>query len=225
MCSCWRVFDRFSEVQAPDWKTRAARQVRDAARAQGQIPLLAGQLMKVRLMAAAIQRQVAAFPEPRPLQGGHPERVVIWREGALWCRARVDYLHEDFRTIDDLKTTSESAHPAEWSRRLFDRGADLQVAFHTRGVHVVTGQHPEFRFLVVETEPPHALSLIGLDPEALAFAHTRRQMALERWGRCLRTGDWPGYPRRTLYAELPPWIQTRFLERGYYEDAVSHDAR
>jgi hypothetical protein len=47
-------------------------------------------------------------------------------------------------------------------------------------------------------------------------------MALELWGRCLRTGDWPGYPRRTVYAEVPAWTQTRFLERGYYEDAVSH---
>jgi hypothetical protein len=208
--------DRIWEVQAPDWKTKAAKQQREEARAAGMIPLLTGQIGRARAMAAAITRQVDAFPDPVPLRNGLAERVVIWREGAIWCRARIDFLHTDFQTIDDLKTSGESAHPADWSRSLFDKGLDLQVAFHCRGVQQITGVRPDFRFLVVEDEPPYALSLIGLAPEALDFAEHRMLTAIELWARGLRTGEWPGYARRPAYADVPPFVQTRWTDRVYY---------
>lgn len=216
--------DRICEIAAKDWKTKAAQQYRADARAAGQIPLLTHQAATAYAMAAAIQTQIEAFPDgpqnPRPLRHGVPERVVIWREGAIWCRARLDYLHADGSTIDDLKTTGESAHPADWSRKLFDKGLDLQVAFHCRGVQTIMGTRPDFRFLVAEDAPPYALSLIGLAPEALEFAYVRMLRAIELWGRCLRTGQFPGYARRTVYTDVPPWVQTRWLERHYYEEAL-----
>jgi hypothetical protein len=212
--------DGFCEVPAADWKTKAAKLARTAARSLGQIPLLTAQIDTVRAMAAAIQEQVVQFPEPRPLRDGEPERVLIWQEGAIWCRARVDYLHFDRRTVDDLKTTGESAHPAEWTRRLFERGHDLQAAFHARGVQQIYGPTPDFRFLVAETSPPYAVSLIGLTPEARDFADTRMRTAIELWARCLRTSRWPGYARRPVYAELPPWVVTRWQERQFYEEAL-----
>jgi len=208
--------DRIWEVHAKDWKTKAAKTEREEARAAGQIPLLTAQIQKARAMAAAVVRQVEDFPDPMPLHHGVAERVVLWREGPIWCRARIDYLHTDFGTIDDLKTTGASAHPADWTRNLFDTGLDLQVAFHCRGVQKVTGTRPDFRFLVVEDEAPYALSLIGLAPEALDFAEHRMLTAIELWGRGLRTGQWPGYTRRPVYAEVPPWVQTRWTDRVYY---------
>jgi PDDEXK-like domain of unknown function (DUF3799) len=208
--------DRIWEVHAADWRTKDAKQQREEARAAGQIPLLTAQVQKARAMAAAVTRQVDDFVAPVPLRNGLAERVVIWREGAIWCRARIDFIHTDFKTIDDLKTTGASAHPADWTRTLFDAGLDLQVAFHCRGVQKVTGTRPDFRFLVVEDEPPYALSLIGLAPEALDFAEHRMLTAIELWARCRRTGEWPGYARRPAYADLPPWVQTRWQDRVYY---------
>lgn len=208
--------DRLWEVHAKDWKTKVARQEREEARAAGHIPLLTAQIQKARAMAAAIIRQVDDFPDPAPLRNGVAERVAIWREGPIWCRARIDFLHFNFQTIDDLKTTGASAHPADWTRSLFDTGLDLQVAFHCRAVQRVMGVRPDFRFLVVEDEPPYALSLIGLAPEALDFAEHRMLTAIELWGRGLRTGQWPGYTRRPAYAEVPPWVQTRWQDRIYY---------
>ena len=216
--------ERFCVIEAPDYKKPVTRKYRDDARAAGQIPILIAQMATVRAMAWSIHLQLEVFPDPKPLRAGKPERVLIWREGAIWCRARLDWLHDDHRTVDDLKTTSESAHPAEWSRHLFDRGADLQVAFHTRGVQQVFGALPDFRFLVVETDLPYAVSLIGLDPEALAFGQTRMLRAIELWARSQRTGQWPGYPRRPVYASVPPWILTRWQESRYYEE-VTDDPR
>ena len=209
--------DRICEIAAKDWTTKAAKRSRADARAAGQIPLLTYQLHTVRAMADAIQYQVEDFPEPVPLRNGLAERVLLWQEGAIWCRARLDYLHVDFRTAEDLKTTSESAEPAAWTRNLFDHGHDLQAAFHSRGVQKVCGELPEFRFLVCETKPPYALSLIGLDPMALDFAHQRMRAALDLWAHCHHTGVWPGYPTRPVYAEVPPWIRTRWEERRFLQ--------
>lgn len=212
--------ERMVEVNAPDWKKKPAQDARKAARKAGKVAMLSHQLSEVRLMADAIKRQVRLFPEPFPLLDGLPERVLVWKEGAIWCRARLDWLHHDRQAIDDLKTTGESGHPAEWTRRLFDRGDDLQAAFHTRGVQKVYGLTPEFRFLVAETEAPYALSLIALDPEAQEFAKVRMLTAIETWARCLRTQHWPGYARRPVYAAVPPWVQTRWIEAQYYEEAI-----
>ena len=211
--------ERFCVIEAPDYKKPVTRKYRDDARAAGQIPILIAQMATVRAMAWSIHLQLEVFPDPKPLRAGKPERVLIWREGAIWCRARLDWLHDDHRTVDDLKTTSESAHPAEWSRHLFDRGGDLQAAFHSRGVQKVfdlyPGTYPDFRFLIAETELPYALSLVALDPEALAFGDERMHEAIALWKDCLTTGEWPGYPRRTIYAEVPPWVKTRWMERKH----------
>ena len=210
--------DRICEVPAKDWRTKAARQVREAARKAGQIPLLTAQAQAARAMAEAIDFQVEQFPEPMPLRNGLAERVLVWREGPIWCRARLDYLHLDFKAAEDLKTTSESAEPAAWSRNLFERGHDLQAAFHSRGVQVICGELPEFRFLVAEIAPPYALSLIGLDPMALDFANQRMRAAIDLWGQCRRTDRWPGYPTRPVYAEVPPWIRGRWEERRFLRE-------
>lgn len=213
----------FLEVAAKDWKTKGAQADRRAAWETGLIPLLSAQLAQVRAMAAAIRAQCDTFPAPIPLATGDPERVLVWREDAIWCRARLDWLHWGHATLDDLKTTGESAHPEAWARGLFDRGQDLQVAFHTRGVQQVLGGTPEFRFVVVETAPPHALSVVGLNTEALEFADVRRRRAVDRWARCLRTGHFPGYPRRALETTVPPWVLTRAEEAVFYEAAIEEE--
>lgn len=211
--------DRMCEIEAKDYRTKSAKTARDDARAAGKIPLLTHQMDAARAMAEAIEIQVDQFPDPVPLRNGLAERVVVWQEGTIWCRARLDYLHVDFKTVDDLKTTSESAEPAAWSRNLFERGHDLQAAFHSRGVQKVCGELPEFRFVVAQVAPPYLLSVIGLDPMALEFAHQRMRAAMELWERCLRTNIWPGYPTRTVYAEVPPWTRTRWEERRFLQEA------
>jgi hypothetical protein len=56
--------------------------------------------------------------------------------------------------------------------------------------------------VVIESEPPFAVSVLGLAPSALAFGHEKVQWAIETWRRCMKSGVWPGYPTRSL-RELP----------------------
>jgi hypothetical protein len=206
--------DTITVVDAKDWRTKAAQEERDRVRADGGIPLLPDQAERVRTMVATVREQLNEFDaEPSVLVGGAPEQMVVWEENGVLCRALLDWLHADGRTVDDLKTTSGSASPERWSRSMFDRGYDVQAAFYSRGVEALTGRRPVFRFVVVETAPPFAVSVFTPGPDVLAVADAKVKLALRLWSDCLETGRWPGYPRTVCTVELPPWEETRFMER------------
>jgi hypothetical protein len=216
----------FAVIEAEDWRAKAAREARDAARASGQLPILAHQMADVQAMAQAVSDQLERFADrPRPLANGRPEQTLIWREGDVVCRARLDWLHENRRTIDDLKTTGASANPDAWIRGpLFGSGYDVQAAMYLRGLNAVFGLEGTFRFVVVENRPPYALSVIALGPAALELAHRKVDRAITLWRHCLSTGEWPGFPRATCYADPLPWDQARFEEREWRESAPTAPA-
>jgi hypothetical protein len=215
-----------SVIEAPDWRTNAAKDARDAARAAGLVPLLEAQWAETQAMAAAAQEQLEALDvAPAPFTDGKPEQTIVWEEaGGVICRARLDWLRDDYTVIDDLKTTSRSANPDDFTRSIFSMGYDVQVAAYRRAVATATGDYPDdpavdFRFVVVETTPPYALSVIGLGPAALMIAEKKWAHAVRTWKRCLERDEWPGYPTRVAYAELPAWEEARWLERELTEAA------
>jgi hypothetical protein len=204
-------------ISAPDWRTKVAKQARDAARLAGEIPVLTHQWEAVRTMVAAGIEQVAKCEPPIPFTNGIPERSIFWNEAGVECRATPDWLSRDYRLIEDLKTVSTSAHPAVFSRTLWDKGYHLQSALYRRAVKRVYGVDADFRFVVIETEPPHALSVVALDPEATEFADQQLDTALAIWKRCLEAGEFPGYPTRACYAEAPAYLKAQWETRSYYD--------
>lgn len=206
----------FELIDAPDFKTNAAKKARDLARLAGKLPLLKHRWDEVVAMAEAARYQLDHHEDrPRPLSGGKAEQTLVWQEGEIWCRARLDWLHDDHRVIDDLKTSAAAAEPDSWIRRqLFGMGYDIQAAFYLRGLKAVTGIDAAFRFVVLENFAPYGLCVVGLGPEALDLAERKVETAITRWRECLETGTWPGYPTHTCWADLPPWEATRWAERG-----------
>lgn len=203
------------------WRTKDSQDARRAARKAGKIPLLEKDWEQVNAMVDAAVRQIAArHVSPPLLTKGKPERTLIWQDiGGVWCRARPDWLRDDYTAIDDLKTTSGSADPAQWARtRLWDIGADLQAAMYVRGVYRLTGVRPAFRLIIVETEPPYALSVISLAPDAYDLAVRKLDYALVKWQQCLESGEWPGYPTEIAYAELPGYLESQWMERTWQDD-------
>lgn len=206
-------------VDAPDWRTKVAREARDAIRERGKIPLLLDQWERVREMVAAVRPQLELVDAAPPLlAAGKAEQTLVWQERGVTCRARLDWLHDDRRAIDDLKSTSRSAHPADWARSsLWGIGADIQAAFYRRGLRALTGADADFRWCVVETAPPYAVSVISLSQSALALANDKVNWAITTWGECLRSGNWPAYGTEVAYAEAPPWEEARWLELRQYD--------
>jgi hypothetical protein len=210
-------------VEADSWRTNAAKDARDAARSVGRLPLLEKDWGSVQAMVAAIRSQLDAVNVDHPIfADGVAEQTVVWEEdGGVVCRARPDWVGDAGVTIDDLKTTSRSANPETWSRTIFGMGYDVQAAFYLRGMQAVdeVAHDRDFRFVVAETTPPYALSVISLGPAAMTIAEKKVSFAIDLWRKCMATNDWPAYSTRVAYAELPPWEEAAWLEREMSEAA------
>lgn len=219
---------RFAIVDAPDWRTKDAQTLRVAARMAGKTPLLRAQWEQVKALASALGLSLSRLEPPRPFTqpGGQPEQTLIWKEDGIWCRARLDWLHDDHRMIDDLKTTAASANPSAFSRMLFSMGYDIQARWYQRGVQAVLGKAARFRFIPVEIDPPYACSAVSLGPEAEALADQKIAYGLKVWRECLATDTWPGYPTATAYADPPAWEVMAWSERQYRDEGgVVDDGR
>jgi hypothetical protein len=204
-----------------DWRSGDAKAFRDEMRSRGKTPLLIEQAGSVRSMVAEALSQIDKYKiQPKLFTEGKPEATLVWEdEHDVVCRARLDWLRDDYSAIDDYKTTSASADPRKWERTMYGIGADVQVAFYMRGVERITGVRPSFRYVVQETYPPYELSVVGLAPSALALAEDKVEKALALWATCLERDFWPGYPAELASIEVPTWEETRWLERTS-EDVV-----
>lgn len=204
-------------IDANSWRTAEAREARDEARAAGRVPLLTGQMANVEAMVAAARSQFAAMA-PAPFASGKAEQTIIWEEQGVLCRARLDWIDES-GDISDYKTTSKSAQPQAWNRALFGNGGDVQAALYMRAVRAALGvETPDFRWVVQETYPPYALSIVVPGADLLTIAEKKIDYALALWRRCLDDDLWPGYPSPSL-AYLPPYEEARWLEREELEAA------
>jgi hypothetical protein len=207
--------DSLVTIDAENFRTKVAQEARDAAYADGKTPILIGELPRVNAMVAAVGEQLRSHTADPPLfTDGKAEQSLVWGEaGGIVCRARLDWLRDDHRTIDDLKTTSRSANPEQWTRTIFGMGYDVQAAWYLRGLKAVTGADAEFRLAVIETSRPFALSVIGFGPDILTLARKKVEYALSLWRDCLVNDSWPGYPQQVCYAGLPAWEEGRWLEK------------
>lgn len=207
---------RIAVIEAPDWRKRDAQDARDDARMRGKTPLLVHRYQEARVIVEAAKRAIMHAPEiKRAFDAGKPEQTIVWQEGESYCRTRPDWLCDDYRLAIDLKTTSGSAEPDAWARgQLLTMGYDIQGAFALRAIK---RQHQprscSVVFMVVETDPPYAVSFVGLSPEFEAFAEQKRARAVELWKHCRETDRWPSYPPRVCWAEPPVYALTRWEER------------
>jgi hypothetical protein len=206
--------DIAERLDFPDWRTKAARDARDAARQAGLVPILSKYWPDVEAMLVSTRANLSIHKDARDaFQNGKPEQTLVWEEDGIWCRARLDWLHDDFSYIDDLKTTGVSANPEQVSRTLFTNGLDIQCAFYLRGLKAVTGKEARFRFVFVETFMPYAVSVNSLGPDSMCIAEKRVQWAIDLWRKCLTEKSWPAYPDRTCYARLPAWFEEAWLRK------------
>lgn len=212
----------FEIIDAKDWRTKDAKDQRDNARNAGKIPLLTEQWVRVQAMHHAAKIQLARHQEAKDaFTNGKPEQTLVWEEDGVWLRARLDWLPNAGSIFDDYKSTAASADPDAFTRSVFSIGYDIQAAFYMRGVKALgICKNPSFRFIVQETQTPHALSAVALMPSALDLAEHKVERAIAIWRDCLQADHWPGYPLRTCYIEAPPWHEAQFTAR----DSRAYDA-
>lgn len=218
--------DKAVIVDADDWRTKAAKETRDAAWSEGKIPLLTKDSGKVNAMILAAKQALSESELGiKDLQKeGISERSYFWQENGIWCRVRPDWLKHDRSIILDYKTSSVSANPNVVSRAMANMGYAVQAEFYKRGVKAVDGVEPTFIFLFQETTAPYLCSLIGLSPAWQELGKQQVNTGIMLWKECIESGNWPGYTEKICYPDLPPWIKDGWemrrmdIESGLQED-------
>jgi len=204
-------------VEADDWRTKVAKETRDAARLAGLVPVLAGDMGMIREIAAAAKSAIAnsELADDFTPETGKPEQTLVWNEGEIWLRSRPDWLTNDHRLIIDLKTTAGSAEPMAWMKTMLGNGNDLQAVLGLRGIKALDPKSRcSFVFWVVEQNPPYASSFVGLSPQFLEMSEHKLERAIREWTDCVTTNTWPGFPGRICWLEPPAYAWTAEQMKG-----------
>lgn len=207
------LLGRGSEIAASDtfldWRSKDAREFKEAALAEGKIPLTRTKAMLVTDAAACITEQLSAldimFAEMRT------EVAIAWEDDGVLCRSKLDGV--DGLTVWELKSIA-SANPERIARRIFDQGHDIQAEAYRRAWAAVKGVEPDavdVQFVFVEREPPFAVCVAPLAGTFRAVGAERWERAREIWRRCLASGKWPGYGRVQAFS-APPWALSQSQE-------------
>lgn len=227
------------EVEATDWKTKAAQRERDAARAEGKVPLLTHQLATAEAMAAAVRAHPTAGPLFDPARGRAEQTLVAQDpETGVMCRALLDFLHDGpsgrraVFLLPDYKS-GKSAAPEDLPKVMHSFGYHGQLDWYIDLVRWTgaAGDAPIAGLLVVqEKDPPYLISIAQPDPTALGVARTLNRYARELYRRCAAAGEWPGYPAKVHSLRLPPWVEWRHkdaVDRGdfHFDDDTDIDTR
>lgn len=201
--------DRIEVADFKDYRSKEAQLWRDTMRVGGRIPMLTHQWDRALSVADAVRDAMRGLDKPTPFTAGTPEATLTWQENDAWLRARLDWLRDDLTVIDDLKVTSRTADPRVWEKQLWSMGYDVQAALYVRAVEHVHGATPRFRWVVAETTPPYACSVVELSEQAMFAAQMKVETALSVWRQCLARNDWPAYDTSVYVADVPGWQRPR----------------
>lgn len=193
-------------IDAPDWRTKAAKEARDAARAAGETPMLAAAADEVMAMVAAVRAHPLAgaiFANGVPeLSGYHHDSDTDAR-----LRYRPDWLttNNGRVTCVDYKT-STTADPTTFARKAADFGYHQQAGWYLDGLAANgVADDAEFWFVVQSKTRPYPVTVVQFDPDAIAVGRQLNRRAVELWARCRAIDHWPGYSPHVHTIALPPW--------------------
>src|SRR5690606_4148843 len=165
-------------------------------------------------LCIAVRDSVHAHPIAKKLLGGESERSVVWRdrETGVLCKGRFDHINLRMGTITDLKTT-EDASPKSFQRTIWAYGYHMQGGFYMDASEVHDLGIEFYTIVAVEKQPPYAVAVYQLSPEAIQAGRQELRPLLRQWAECERTGYWPAYPLEAVEISLPDWAW-RQLEQG-----------
>jgi len=198
-------------IDHDDYRTNAAKETRDMARAKGLTPILRKYEKSMLEMVSKAHEKIKNSELAGIFQNGKPEQTLVWQDGDARCRARLDWLRADNKVILDYKTT-DSADPETCIRKIASMGYDMQASFYKRGLVACGGSDDAvFVFLFQEITAPYACCLVGLSEMFIEIANEKVEQAISIWDMCMKTGKWPSYPDQITLAEPPAWALTQYL--------------
>lgn len=209
-------------LEFDDWRTKAAKEQREVAAAQGKLAVLGKKFGLAERMVKAAREQLEHRELGDLFIKGDGEVVIAWREDDVWLRQMIDWLTPDRLTFADYKTTDMSAAPHGLGRMMVGAGWHVQAAMAARGLDALDPQGIHARryyFVVQEATVPYALNVVQISPDALVMGGKMLDMAVAMWRACFARDRWPGYPAEIVTPDLPGWYEQQQLDREIHEAA------
>jgi hypothetical protein len=204
-------------IKANDFKGGEAKKLRDAAVATGKTPILEKHLVIASDIVAAGLEKLKRHEDRDAFTNGAGEVALVWQDDGIWCRALVDWLHDDLRTVDDYKTSGMSMAPHVIGIRAETAGWHVQAAFIERGLDILDPANAgrrRFRFIAQEQDGrPYDLTSMHMDGHWLTMGRKKVQAAMALWRSALKSGRWQGYPLQAVRPEYPKFRESQWLER------------
>lgn len=208
----------FDVLPFEDYRTKAAKEARDAAIALGKSPILEHKYQDARKVAESIIARVEMIDGCEELfkpDYGHPEVAMFWRDtGDVWCRTMIDW-QDGHGIVTDLKTTGRGLDDRTLLAMIGD-GLDVQLGHTLRGLSILRPEtigRIRWRWCFVETEEPFEVRIVEADGATMTMGAKKAAYAVESWRRCIDTGNWPGYPARIERLSYPQWAENKWIER------------
>ena len=195
-------------VEADSWRTKAAREAREAARERGALPVLTEKLNEAQATVEVLRDRLADFGI---VLDGESEVPIEFTErapnGLVTCRAMLDHVKLDEGVIYDVKTIS-AADVRTCSNQAVRLGYDIQHAAYTSALLSLDAGlagRTDFVFLFMETDPPYSVTPLRPDGALKDLGESRWLRAVELWHTCLTNDTWPHYVSRIGELETPAW--------------------
>ena len=186
------------------WTNKAIRAARDAARANGKIPLFPADVAAVAAMVESANSYVAHSQIAGVFDTGKPEQTIVWSDDGLLCKARPDWLNAD--VCLHLKTTKMSVNPPSFDRTAINMGYDISLAFYARACDSIRdADSTEHVILAIEQEPPYACKLFALSAAQWEISQRRVARAINAWSACMKSKHFPAYTGDVHLIEPTSW--------------------
>lgn len=192
------------KVSAAPRNTDMWKEAEQEARDAGLVPIHVDDLAKAEAMAEAVRNDEHAGPlfadgtAEQSMYAEDPQTGVMLRGRTDWFEPNGD--------IDDVKTTALSANPEELRRQFYKLSYYMQAAWYMDlAITLGLSEDPQFRFVVVEKEPPHLVSVLRYKPEAIEEGRRQNRRAIDLYAQCLDSEQWPSYTNGVTDIDLPRW--------------------
>lgn len=208
---------RLVVVDAEDWRTKAARETRDAAYAEGRVPILKAVFRQAQDLAGAVHT--------------HPLASLLFSEGvaeqSMWAhdsqtgariRCRPDW-HQGGAFVD-LKT---SLDVGKFDKSIENYAYHLSAAFYLHVAHELGIPVDTFFFVAVDKEPPYLVDVCELSAADLNTGRDLTRAAIDLYAWCQHTKQWPGLPEIVRTVTLPE--RARYTADAAIKRAHQHTER
>lgn len=202
-------------VDADDWRTKKAREDRDALRMAGFIPLLQKEKDALDRGIPIIQEKIRNAGIR--LDQTKNELMIHFESDGVQCRRALDAWDESNRIIYDLKSIT-CAHPDFCEKRANDLDYDIEFAASMDAIYKLYNEDEailgrvKFIFIFIELEPPYAVTPLPVGGAFAAAGYQRWSNAKAKWRQALLTGEWPGYDYHMREIGVPAWKEKRIFE-------------